>query len=348
MTKIQHSGIKGKKHVYSFNYTRSALDFLFQNMHLPNQRVVFPAFICPIVVEVAVRNGIEPVLVDVNLSDMHLNLDEVKKLNLSTIDAVFLNHTFGVPAEVGELKEILKGTTVKIIEDLAHGWFTEGVGQGDFQLMSLYKQVANNGGGLLVSKTSFDEPYDQVPESKHSLGLSLMMHVVPGFILGAIRKRKGLYHASDMADEKWSVQRANLKTVERFNAQFKTLEKEVKRRRQLFRQYDAAMDEDYWVPQIGPLSRASFSMLSFRLKKNVAIHRDSLLGSLRKKGIFLDRMWYNAPAVLSKYQKYLHGKCPNAKQLAESVINLPLTPDSTIHDIPRIMTALHEELMTRV
>lgn len=334
-------------HAYAFNVLRAALDFFFKNTAWTHRRVVFPAFICPIVVEVALRNKLTPVLVDVDLDTFHLEPEGLGKMNLDTVDAVLVNHTFGFPADVDALKKIANAPSLLWVEDKAHGWFTEGTGaSSDAVLLSLYKQVKNHGGGLLVTQRNMDESYGKITRTTDAGSVAewVKNRTLIKALIRFLRKHKGLYQAVPVSKEQWTIAKPHPRTEARFQKQWDGLRKEVARRRHAFSPWGEWMDPRYGRAQGGDLERASCSVLSWRLIGDAAEKRDEVLRALRKDGIFLDRMWYNAPAILPEYAPYLHGACDNARTLARTIINLPVTPETTADDVKKVIEKIHRIL----
>ena len=71
-------------HKYTFNYVRSAFDFLLKNLKLEHRRLVVPEFICPIIEEVCRRNNIETITVPPDPKTYNLDLNELE--NFREID----------------------------------------------------------------------------------------------------------------------------------------------------------------------------------------------------------------------------------------------------------------------
>lgn len=325
---LKRAGLPTGRHVYAFNFIRSALTFLFENGSFPHRRVVFPAFICPVVVEAALRAGIEPVLIDVDPTDFHLDLNELQKVDLSKVDAVFLNHTFGFPADIKALREKLKGTAVKIIEDRAHGWFIDTRGEhGDIILCSLYKQIQNSGGGLMIAHEDWSVAYAKLPPSRGG-EFAQRLWKVSGVraLVRTIRKRKGLYEPEVPESMQWKVERASPFSEQRFKENFDRLEADVKSRRVALKTL---------MPDLNA-ERSSASIVSVVVDGD----RDRQMKRLRREGIFLDRMWMNAPAVLPRYQKYLQGECPVSRRVAHGIVNLNFCSEIPVEDTQEVLSRL--------
>jgi len=107
--------VEKRENLAFFNYGRNALYLLFQRK-FAGKEIIFPAFICPTVILAAVKAGVKPNLIDVNLEDFNLDINSIPEEELARTDALFINHTFGVPADMDEiLKRHEKGVEFAFI-----------------------------------------------------------------------------------------------------------------------------------------------------------------------------------------------------------------------------------------
>jgi len=157
---LLETGIAGKNILF-FNYGRNALYSLFKQK-FSGEGVIFPAFICPTLVWAAVKAGVRPHFADVSLEDFNLDIGLVSDKDIETSKALFLNHTFGIPADMDEIRARLKGR-IYIIEDVAQALLAryrdKCVGAlGDSVLVSMYKQTPNINGAVLLTDSKLSEP----------------------------------------------------------------------------------------------------------------------------------------------------------------------------------------------
>ena len=101
----------------------------------------------------------------------------------------------------------------------------------------------------------------------------------------------------------------------------------------------------YVIPQrINTASEPSGFNFSLRLRPEIAHIRDGLLVALRRRGIFLDRLWHDAPVSLPFFRDYLKHDCSNAELLAKSVINMPVKECYQKSDINCLFDILEGEI----
>ncbi|EKD93447.1 MAG: hypothetical protein ACD_28C00147G0007 [uncultured bacterium] len=329
---------------YAFVSICSAMAFLFRQISLSHRRVIVPAFICPVVLEVMESCNIEPVLVDVNLEDYQISFQALRAMDLSKIGGIWVSHTLGMPTDVEALRHFYKGI---IFEDCAHGWGTQSKGrpigtQGDFSFLSLYKQTPNFSGGLLWSaKHDFQAAYTDCPEATfitgEKWGALMRLSIFPHWPLDFLRRHTPLPPAKDKRSHaSFEAIRASNVIKRLFAYGYPTLEKNRSKLREVARWYEALSDNRYFIlPQLSHANdRASNFRWHMRLKPDISHLRDPLCFELRRQGIFVDRLWANAP----------HNNHPHAKLLSQSILNLPIKPEYTQSDVRFLFSTLQSTL----
>lgn len=129
-------------------------------------RIGVQPYTCSSVMAAITAAGFRPVFIDIN-ADLTLDCDDLKK-KISSLDALIVTHTFGIPAAIRQLKEI--AGHLPIIEDCAHAFLSryETKPLGSFFDMAVFsfgngKFPALGSGGLLVVN---NKTYDQSIEAK--------------------------------------------------------------------------------------------------------------------------------------------------------------------------------------
>ena len=116
----------GIKSAFSFNSGRSALIAILEAFDIKEgDEVLLQAFTCNAAVNPILKLKAKPIFVDI---DDTLNLDpkDLENKIIHSINsgrapkAVMIQHTFGIPAKIGEIKEICKKHNLFLIEDCAH------------------------------------------------------------------------------------------------------------------------------------------------------------------------------------------------------------------------------------
>lgn len=315
--------IEKNKKVIFFNWGRNALFALFKQ--LPFKTIHFPAFICSVTTDAALAAGKKVELIDVDKETFNLDINKLKNKN---IDCLLVLHAFGNPIDVERVKKILPKAYV--IEDCAHAFFSKiknkQVGKlGNAALFSLYKQTLNLNGAVLAADKNFK------PDQKEELTVDLKKRIfirTKGIHQYYLNKLKKSY-LPKIVKEKFTDQlKPNKLVLNLFKQGFEKLEGEVEKRRKLAPAYFALTNKSkYFLPQkIEKNAQPSFYQFVVRLKPQYINLRDKILMNLRKKGIFLDRLWYDAPIAQKHFAKS-QKICPKALMLSQSVISLPIRSD---------------------
>ena len=344
-------GIMGKgKNILFFNYGRNALYALFKERFTGGE-IIFPGFICPSTAWAAVKAGIRPRFVDVSLPDFNLDISLLSEEEIETADALFLNHTFGVPADLDRIHARIKGHHTYIIEDTAQALFARYKGEyvgtlGDAVLLSMYKQTPNLHGAILLSDLKISETR-KGNQSLDDLARLLWLTTGPhDSLLKIIRKRKGLPGESDELHREKALCQPSPLSLSLFDVLLPSLKDLVGQNQTIARHYQRRSKESkYLIPQYFSQDKEpSWFNFSVRLLPEIAQVRDALLISLRRKGIFCDRLWHDSPVAINTFKEYLKGDCPNAKLLAKSVINMPIKANYQEGDVNYLFDIIEETI----
>jgi len=346
---LVEAGITGKgKNITYFNYGRNALYTLFQE-RFAGKIIIFPSFICPSLVLAAVKAGVKPRFVDVSLEDFNLDINLVSDEDLESADVLFVNHTFGVPADIEKIRTKIKARGTYLIEDIAQALFArykeEYVGTlGDTALLSMHKQTPNLNGAVLLSDLAVSEPRKCAVSLDDFIRLLWLTSGPHDYLLKVIRQRKGLPEGTDELQRGKVLCQPSRLSLSLFAALLPSLEDLVDRKRTIAKHYQRrAETSNYFIPQqINEAKEPAWFNFSVRLLPEIAHIRDALLLTLRRKGIFCDRLWHDSPVTLNAFNDYLKGDYPNARLLAKSVINLPIKADYQERDVDYLFDSVEQ------
>jgi len=111
----------GVKYAFSFNSGRSAFYAILKSLELPDKSaVLLQAFTCNAVPNPILWAGFQPIYVDCNKDDFNIDIDDLKaKISLNT-KVVVVQHTFGLPANMDEVRAVCGANNMVLIEDCAH------------------------------------------------------------------------------------------------------------------------------------------------------------------------------------------------------------------------------------
>ena len=101
-----------------------ALYLALRSLNLPSgSEVIVPAMTWISTISAIILNNLKPVLVDININDPLISHSEIKKKITKKTKAIIPVHLYGSPVDISEIKKIIKGKNIYIIDDAAqaHG-----------------------------------------------------------------------------------------------------------------------------------------------------------------------------------------------------------------------------------
>lgn len=160
------------RQVFLFISGRMALFKILESLNLEkNDEIIIQASTC-LVVPLAIKAaGLKPIYTDIN-NDYTLDINDLKnKITIKT-KALIVQHTFGIPSEMDEIKKI--ANNIILIEDCAHTigskYKNKKLGQfGDFAFFSFGRSKAFsaiNGGVVIVNNKSFVKNFEKLSEKE--------------------------------------------------------------------------------------------------------------------------------------------------------------------------------------
>lgn len=119
---------------------RVALHAILRALGLgPGSTVVVQAFTCTAVPEAILALGARPMYVDIEPDGVNMSPSALERALGSGADAVVLQHTFGVPADVERVSAICGARGVRLVEDCCHILgFPQGMGPGSTGMASFF------------------------------------------------------------------------------------------------------------------------------------------------------------------------------------------------------------------
>lgn len=117
----QFKNYLGVKYVFSFNSGRSSLLAILKSLNLnPESEVLLQAFTCNAAINPVLWANLKPIYVDCDEKTFNINIDDLQKKITPKSKVLMVQHTFGLPAEMDKIQEIIKENNLILIEDCAH------------------------------------------------------------------------------------------------------------------------------------------------------------------------------------------------------------------------------------
>lgn len=360
----------GVKHAYSFNSGRSAAMAIWQSLGLKQgSQVLLQAFTCNAAVNPIRWAGLEPIYVDCD-QNYNLSVADLKKKITSKSRVVMVQHTFGLPADMDEIKQVCEENNLILIEDCAHSLGAEyknkkvgTFGKAAFFSFGRDKMISCVYGGIAV--TDDDVLAKKIAEFQEKCGdpsdkwtrQQLLHPVLMSWLILPTYSIIGKYklvafqclHILSKAIH-WKEKRG-LKPdyfPKRMPAalailalnQFKKLDKFNRHRQEIAQIYFKELKNSGCIlpPEINDRKQV---FLRFPIRRNDA----AKIIKKAWKGNLLIGDWYRTPVdpfdTRPETIGYQQGSCPNAEEFSGKMINLPTHINVAASDAKKIVAFLY-------
>lgn len=374
----------GAKHAFSMQRGRDALLVLLKSLGISQgDEVILQAYTCIVVPNAIQYTGAKPVYVDIEKKGFNIDPALIEAAITPQTKAVIIQHTFGEPAKIKEIKKICDESNILLIEDCAHALSARYQGQkvGTFGKAAIWsfgrdKIISSTWGGMITTEDEFlanklGSIYEEIshpsffqifqglmhplifaiikPLYRFKLGkvllvLSQKLKLVPRVIFQTEKKgKKPTFFPQQMANALAYLALNQLKKLGRFH----------EHRQKVAKLYAEKLKELPYVvgPSPNPFKKgepiqcSSSSHLRFPLRHPNA---QSILAAAKKEGIYLGD-WYTtvlAPAdcQLKDFQ-YMAGSCPRAEKAAEEALNLPTHIQITPKKAEHVVEFLRQQIL---
>jgi dTDP-4-amino-4,6-dideoxygalactose transaminase/lipid II:glycine glycyltransferase (peptidoglycan interpeptide bridge formation enzyme) len=276
------------------------------------------------------------------------------------IHAVIVQNTLGFPIDIAPVEKFCEERGLTLIEDLAHSIgarYADGreCGTvGDFVMLSFSQDKvvdAVSGGALIVrnARYSVEQPTTSVPfvqQLKDRFYPVLTWKVRLAYRLGSGAPYHALLRALRVLSSPFGKERGALALPSWYCGnvlrQYKQLNAVSAHRKAIAEVY--ARDLDKRV-QLGEHATGA-SYLRFPI---LVDDRDGLIAELKRHGVHVSDIWYDAPVAPKKYlgKSDYAGQCPNAEVLSARMLNLPTHINVSTSDARHIARIVNEWLRER-
>ncbi|MDD5639715.1 MAG: aminotransferase class V-fold PLP-dependent enzyme [Candidatus Pacebacteria bacterium] len=362
---------------FSFNSGRSCLLAIFNAIDLKEgDEVIVQSYTCNAVINPILKKGGIPIYIDIK-SDLNIDSQKIEQKITAKTKAIIVQHTFGMPCDLDEIKEICKRRNIILIEDCAHSLGAKYKDNycglfGDFAFFSFGrdKVISSVYGGMLVVNNkeyvskieSFRENID-FPTKKWTFQQLLHPIITNIFVFPFYNSKvgKGILAYSlnfNILSKSVTDEENNGILPEYFpkkmpNALAYLALKQIKKleRFNLWRKGTA----NFYKFELEEFSNL-FAFNNVEEKKNpiymrfplIVKNSAELIETFKKQNIYLNDGWRESIIVPSKTNKktmkYINGSCPVAEVLCEKIISLPTHIRLKTQDLERIVLIVKEHL----
>lgn len=308
--------------------------------------VLVNALTCYAVEQAVCHNGSRVVFADIDEKSFHFSLKQLKKRHKQypKIGAVVIQNTLGVPAEAAAIAKYCRQNKIYIIEDLAHcpqGQYADGTAfgrLGDLVVLSFGRNKpldVVNGGALIVRhQTLAGEVVAPKPvrgywqqrfnDRIYPLLIKMIVAFYNRFLLAGklvhyLARQTPLMSTSGEGPLLGNCSLPSYRSPFILEA-WGLWQQQCSHRHRLAQIYEEILFASQPVYSEGDLLRFPVVLHSRRL-------RHLFLQEARKKGFYLEDIWYDSPVYPVKFTEmstYEASTCPNKEKIYPFLLNLPL------------------------
>lgn len=309
----------GAKYAVAVNSGTSALHLSLLALGTGlDDEVIIPTYTCSALLNATYYTGATPVVVDVESDGFNIDGNQVKKKIGKKTKAVIVPHTHGFPAKI----EAIKKFGLPVIEDCAIALGTTYLGKsvgnsGDLAIFSFYasKVITTGYGGMVVTKS---KKYYQN---------------VKNFIYDDQAENYQVSYNYQLNDIAASIG----------NIQFERLEKFLNKRKEIAAKYVKVLKKKKNIQCFPKEEDSNVNHYRFIIKFQNLKERDRVKEAFRRVGI-TTIVPIDTFQLLHRYLKLDKSQFPNAENLAQTTLSLPIFPALTQEEIARITQALDSTL----
>ena len=333
-----------EREIYFTDMGRSAFRLIIEKFNLQNSEILFPAFICDIFYPLFKKYNLSPVFLDINLKTFNIKPEEIEKKITKKTKAILICHTYGLPADLRKILPLVKKYNLLVIEDCAHSFGAKYDGKflgnfGEASFFSLYKLFPTLRGGMAIIKTQKSKVKSQnyLKETHFSLRDFLSLLNCFSFFSFLFKKYGAKIAPKYVREEKLSeIGGLNRVSLNIFSWQMRNFEEILEKRKELGLIFQEELKKLGF--EVQESKNNIFTFLSALVPKN--IDRNNFVIGLRKKGVFLTRIWKDPIILNPEAQKEYNinpEKFPNTLQIAKRIVNFPLQNFYTKKEIEKLI-----------
>lgn len=271
-----------------------------------------------------VWNNIKPVFVDIDPNTCNLDPNRIEAAITPETTAIMPMHCYGNPCDVDRIQEIADAHDLRVIYDAAHAFGVTLNGEsllrhGDFSTLSFHATKVFNTfeGGAIVCR---DAHAKQQIDYLKNFGFANEVTVVAPGINGKMSEINSAFGL----------------------VQLNHVESALQRRREIEDAYRQGLSQVAHVTLLPslPATESNAAYFPIFVGEGYPLSRDALYEYLKSKGINGRRYFYPLISDMPVYRDLESAKpenLPVARQVAESVICLPIYPDLPLEQVREII-----------
>ncbi|MFH6563743.1 dTDP-4-amino-4,6-dideoxy-D-glucose aminotransferase VioA [Aeromonas caviae] len=313
----------GVEHVSLFNNATIALITALQAMRINGEVITTPySFVATS--HSIMWNGLEPVFVDIEPETFNIDPAKIEAAITSRTTAIMPVHCYSNPCDVEAIQKIADNYGLKVIYDAAHAFGVNYKGDsllkwGDLSILSFHATKVFNTfeGGAIISP---DAKTKQRIDRLKNFGIADELTVTAPGINGKMSEINAAFGL----------------------VQLKHIDRAMTQRQAVDTRYREALADvaGITIYQHNQYANSNYSYFPILLDKEYPLTRDELYGKLKSNNILSRRYFYPLISNMPMYRG-LHSAAishlPQANELAEKVLCLPIFNELTLADQQRVI-----------
>lgn len=310
------------ENVSLFTNGHMALELLLQAMGLEKGgEVITTPFTFASTTHAIVRNGLEPVFADINLTDFTLDTSKIEDLITEKTVAILPVHVYGNICDVESIEKIALKHNLKVIYDAAHAFGEcykgKDVGNyGDASIFSFHATKVFNSieGGAAVFRDA-------------AIGEEL--YKLKNFGIASEEVVNGIGANAKMNEFQAAMGLCNLRH----------LDEEIQKRKRIVERYRECLGDIKGI-YINPLQeelQSNYAYFPVVFREEFGKTRDQVYELLKENNIFARKYFYPLTNTFECYRgRFDVNKTPQALDISKKVLTLPLYADLAYDQVERI------------
>ncbi|MEW4453370.1 DegT/DnrJ/EryC1/StrS aminotransferase family protein [Bremerella sp. JC817] len=340
----QFADYVGARHAVAVNSCTAALHLsLLASGVGPGDEVITTPLTFASTANVILHAGAMPVFVDVDRETMNIDPSQIEAAITQNTKAILPVHFGGRPCEMEAIGAIADRFGLKVIEDAAHCI------EGRYQEQKIGSISPLTCFSFYVTKNMTTAEGGMIATNDEQLATTLKMHALHGLSRDAWRRfSDDGYQHYEVVYPGFKYNMTDLQAALGL-CQLPKLEQWLRRREEIWQQYDEAFAElPCWVPSpAASETRHARHLYTLLLDiDQLGKSRDQVMQELHELGIGVG-VHYRAVHLHQYYRErygYEADQFPNANWISQRTISLPLSAKLTADQVDRIISAMTSTL----
>ena len=316
----------GVEYVSIFNNATIALITALQALRITGEVITTPySFVATS--HSILWNGLKPIFVDIDPETFNIDPKKIEEAITPETTTIMPVHCYSNPCEVEAIQEIADNYGLRVIYDAAHAFGVNYKGRsllsyGDMSVLSFHATKVFNtfeGGAIIRQDAKLKQRIDRLK----NFGIADELTVTAPGINGKMSELNAAFGL----------------------VQLKHIDTAIQQRQKIDHMYREELSSVNGIRMIEYVSAANsnFSYFPILIEKNYRMSRDELYTELKKNGILSRRYFYPLISNMSMYrgiETATKEHLPNANEIADKVLCLPIFNELTDNDFSRIIKTI--------